>query len=140
MADIWNKYEPTAARKRGTPGKQSRPKSITVDMHAHVAIPRAGEIAGPHLGPSPLDHFSNAETKALMAKQEADIRDGMRATDAQARTMQTLSPSQIGLTRCLTSRVRSAHATPCSPGASATTKRRGIHDQWCEVHVAPALT
>ena len=49
MADLWNKYEPTAARKRGTPGKQSRPKSTTVDMHAHVAIPQAGAIAGPHV-------------------------------------------------------------------------------------------
>src|SRR3954471_1181947 len=49
MADIWNKYEPTAARKRGTPGRQARPKSLTVDMHAHVAVPRAGEIAAPHL-------------------------------------------------------------------------------------------
>jgi aminocarboxymuconate-semialdehyde decarboxylase len=87
MADIWNKYEPTAARKRGTPGKQSRPKSITIDMHAHVAIPRAGEIAGPHLGPSPLDHFSNAETKAIMAKQATDISERMRNTDARFRVM-----------------------------------------------------
>jgi aminocarboxymuconate-semialdehyde decarboxylase len=89
MADIWNKYEPTAARKRGTPGKQSRPKSTTVDMHAHVAIPRAGEIAGPHLDPSkvPLDHFSNAETKAIMAKQAADIGERIRNTDARFRVM-----------------------------------------------------
>jgi aminocarboxymuconate-semialdehyde decarboxylase len=89
MADIWNKYEPTAARRRGTPGKQSRPKSTTVDMHAHVAIPRAGEIAGPHLDPSkvPLDHFSNAETKAIMAKQAADIGERIRNTDARFRVM-----------------------------------------------------
>ena len=44
MADIWNKYEPTAARKRGKPGRETRPKSLTVDMHCHVAVPRAGEI------------------------------------------------------------------------------------------------
>src|SRR5215204_1073026 len=89
MADIWNKYEPTAARKRGTPGKQSRPKSTTVDMHAHVAIARAGEIAGPHLDTSkvPLDHFSNAETKAIMAKQASDIGDRIRNTDARFRVM-----------------------------------------------------
>ena len=41
MADMWNKYEPTAARKRGKPGRQTRPKSTTVDMHAHVVIPQA---------------------------------------------------------------------------------------------------
>ena len=89
MADLWNKYEPTAARKRGTPGKQSRPKSITVDMHAHVAIPRAGEIAGPHVDPTkvPLDHFSNAETKAIMAKQASDIGERIRNTDARFRVM-----------------------------------------------------
>ena len=44
MADMWNKYEPTAARKRGKPGREIRPKSLTVDMHAHVAVPRAAEI------------------------------------------------------------------------------------------------
>ena len=49
MSDIWNKYEPTAARKRGRPGRETRPKSLTLDMHAHVAVPRAGEIAAPHL-------------------------------------------------------------------------------------------
>ena len=49
MADFWNKYEPTAARKRGKPGRETRPKSLTVDMHAHVAVPRVGEIMAPHL-------------------------------------------------------------------------------------------
>ncbi len=89
MADLWNKYEPTAARKRGTPGKQSRPKSITVDMHAHVAIPQAGVIAGPHVDPTkvPLDHFSTPETKAIMAKQAADIGDRIRNTDARFKVM-----------------------------------------------------
>jgi aminocarboxymuconate-semialdehyde decarboxylase len=89
MADIWNKYEPTAARKRGRPGRQSRPKSITVDMHAHVAVPRAAEIATPHLDRAtvPLDHFATPDTKAIMAKQAADISEGIRATDARFRTM-----------------------------------------------------
>jgi len=92
MADMWNKYEPTAARKRGKPGRDTRPKSTTIDMHAHVAIPRASEIAGPHLDLStvPLGRFSTDETKALMAKQEADIRDGMRATDARFKTMDNM--------------------------------------------------
>jgi aminocarboxymuconate-semialdehyde decarboxylase len=89
MTDIWNKYEPTAARSRGRPGRETRPKSLTVDMHAHVAVPRAAEIAGPHVDPSkvPLDHFSTAETKAIMAKQAADIGERIRATDARFRAM-----------------------------------------------------
>jgi aminocarboxymuconate-semialdehyde decarboxylase len=83
MPDMWNKYEPTAARRRGRPGRETRPKSITVDMHAHVAVPRAAELVKPHLDPStiPLAHFSDAATKALNAKQEADIRDRIVGND-----------------------------------------------------------
>jgi aminocarboxymuconate-semialdehyde decarboxylase len=89
MADMWNKYIPSPARKHGKPGRETRPKSLTVDMHAHVAIPRAGEIAGPHVDPSkvPLDHFSTPETKALQAKQASDIGDRIRNTDARFRVM-----------------------------------------------------
>ena len=89
MADLWNKYEPTAARKRGKPGRETRPKSITIDMHAHVAVPRAAEIAGSHVDPKtvPLDYFSTPETKAIMAKQGADIAQGIRPTDVRFKTM-----------------------------------------------------
>jgi aminocarboxymuconate-semialdehyde decarboxylase len=83
MAEMWNKYEPTAARKRGKPGRDVRPKSITVDMHAHVAVPRAAEFVKPHLDLStiPLGHFADAATKALSAKQETDIRDRITKHD-----------------------------------------------------------
>ena len=89
MADMWNKYEPTAARKRGKPGRETRPKSATIDMHAHVAVPRAAEIAGSYVDPKtvPLDNFSTPETKALMAKQGADIAQGIRPTDVRFKTM-----------------------------------------------------
>jgi aminocarboxymuconate-semialdehyde decarboxylase len=75
MTEQWNKYAPTAARRHSKPGTAVRPKSTTIDLHAHVAIPRAAEIAKPHLDIStiPLAHYSNAETRALNAKQEADI-------------------------------------------------------------------
>ena len=46
---IWNKYANTAARKHGKPGREVRPKSLTLDMHAHVAVPRVAEIVAPHL-------------------------------------------------------------------------------------------
>src|SRR3954466_4077435 len=89
MADMWNRYEPTAARKRGKSGRETRPKSITIDMHAHIAVPRAAEIAGSHVDPKtvPLDYFSTPETKALMAKQGADIAEGIRPTDVRFKTM-----------------------------------------------------
>jgi aminocarboxymuconate-semialdehyde decarboxylase len=76
MANVWNKYANTAARKHGKPGREVRPKSLTLDMHAHVAVPRVAEIVAPHLKQStdPLVADSTPETQALMAKQAADIR------------------------------------------------------------------
>ena len=44
-----NRYGPTAARKQGKPGRESRPKSTTIDIHSHVAVPAAAAIAGPHV-------------------------------------------------------------------------------------------
>ena len=76
MTEQWNKYGATAARKHGKPGRDVRPKSTTIDIHAHVAVPEAAKFVEPHLDLStiPLAHFANAETKALNQKQEADIR------------------------------------------------------------------
>src|SRR5262245_38390370 len=72
----WNKYEKTAARRHGRPGREARPQSLTVDMHAHVAIPQAAALVKPHLDMStiPLAHFASPESKALGQKQEDDIR------------------------------------------------------------------
>ncbi len=71
----WNKYEPTAARAHGKPGREVRPKSITIDIHAHVGVAAAADIAKPYLDPAtiPLFQFADAETRALNLKQEADI-------------------------------------------------------------------
>src|SRR6202521_4155949 len=80
MANIWNKYEPTAARKRGRPGREIRPKSITIDIHSHVAVPRAAAFVKPHLDLAtiPLGHFAEPHTKAVSEKHELDI--GARIT------------------------------------------------------------
>jgi aminocarboxymuconate-semialdehyde decarboxylase len=97
----WNKYENTAARTHGKPGREVRPKSLTVDMHAHVAIPQAAALAKPHLDMStiPLAHFSSAETKALSQKQEEDIRariaghdERLKELDAMGVDMQLVCP------------------------------------------------
>ena len=76
MPEQWNKYGPTAARKHRKPGREVRPKSTTIDIHSHVAIPRAGAFVKPHLDMSTiaLARFANAETKALSQKQEEDVR------------------------------------------------------------------
>jgi aminocarboxymuconate-semialdehyde decarboxylase len=83
MASIWNKYADTAARKHGKPGRDVRPKSVTIDMHAHVAVPRVAEIVAPHLkdATDPLVQESTAGTQALMAKQAADIATRIGTTD-----------------------------------------------------------
>src|SRR6201982_3730385 len=76
MSNQWNKYAPSAARRHGKPGRETRPKSVTIDIHSHVAVPEAAKFVEPYLDWStiPLAHFANAETKALSQKQEADIR------------------------------------------------------------------
>ena len=83
MTTQWNKYEATAARKHGKPGREIRPKSTTIDIHSHVAIPQAGAFVKPHLDMSsiPLAHFADAETKALSQKQEEDIRSRITGYD-----------------------------------------------------------
>jgi len=76
MPEQWNKYGPTAARRHGKPGREIRPKSLTVDIHSHVGVPAAAKFVEPHLDLAtiPLGHFADAGTKALNIKQEADIR------------------------------------------------------------------
>src|SRR5258705_13161431 len=83
MTTQWNKYEATAARGHGKPGREIRPKSTTIDIHSHVAIPQAGAFVKPHLDMSsiPLAHFADAETKALSQKQEEDIRSRITGYD-----------------------------------------------------------
>ena len=89
MADMWNKYANTAARKHGTPGRDKRPKSTTIDAHSHIAFPQVGAFIKPHLDLStiPLGHFSTDATKALNAKQESDIRECMTSYDARFKIM-----------------------------------------------------
>ena len=89
MANVWNKYANTAARKHGRPGREVRPKSLTLDMHSHVAVPRVTEIVTPHLKQStdPLVAASTPETQALMAKQAADISTRIGTTDERFAVM-----------------------------------------------------
>jgi aminocarboxymuconate-semialdehyde decarboxylase len=67
-------YGPTAARKHSRPGRETRPRSMTIDIHSHVAVPAAATMVAPHLDIStiPLAHFSTSDTKKVNAKQDAD--------------------------------------------------------------------
>ena len=42
-------YGPTAARKHGRPGRETRPRSPTIDIHSHVSVPAAAAVVAPHL-------------------------------------------------------------------------------------------
>ena len=79
----WNKYDLTAARKHGKPGREIRPKSTTIDMHAHVAIPEAGKYLAQHLDMSkvPLARFQDDISRAVNAKQDGDVASRIRGDD-----------------------------------------------------------
>ncbi len=96
MADIWNKYDPTAARPRPRPGREIRPKTLTFDIHSHVAIPAAAKIALPHLDPStvPLAHFQSPETRAVNAKQEEDLKTRITNMDERLRHLDDMGLDQ----------------------------------------------
>ena len=76
MANVWNRYDATSAREHGRPGRETRPKSLTLDIHSHVGVPRAAQLVQPHLDPAtvPLVHFQSPETQAVNAKQEQDLK------------------------------------------------------------------
>jgi aminocarboxymuconate-semialdehyde decarboxylase len=67
-------YGSTAARTRGRPGREARPRGTTIDIHSHVAVPTAAAIVAPHLDIStiPLAFFSTPDTKDINAQQEID--------------------------------------------------------------------
>jgi len=73
--NLWNKYQPTSARRHGRPGREVRPQSITVDIHSHVEVPAAAAFVKPHLDPMKNAMILHADehTRALNRKQEADI-------------------------------------------------------------------
>jgi aminocarboxymuconate-semialdehyde decarboxylase len=79
MAEQTNHYGATAAREHGRPGREVRPRSMTIDMHSHVMVPEAAALVAPHVDLStvPLAHFATPDTQALNRKQDADRRPNM---------------------------------------------------------------
>src|SRR5918992_583746 len=83
MVSGWNKYGPTAARSHGRSGREVRPRSMTIDIHSHVAVPAAAAYVQPHLDPStiPLVHFATPGTKDLNRRQDGDRQSRMTEYD-----------------------------------------------------------
>lgn len=89
MNVVWNRFGPTAARTHVESGRFLRPKSLTLDIHSHVAVPEAAAFANPHVDWSlvPLAHFAAAETKALNQQQDADRTSRMVGYDERLEDM-----------------------------------------------------
>jgi aminocarboxymuconate-semialdehyde decarboxylase len=101
MGEGKSRFGPTAARRHGRPGREVRPKSLTFDIHSHVAVPEAMELVGAHLDWSnvPLAHFATAETKAINQAQDAarrpqmtDLKTRLAELDAMGLDMQLVMP------------------------------------------------
>ncbi|HVY17095.1 MAG TPA: amidohydrolase family protein [Rhodopila sp.] len=72
MAEPNNRYGLTAARTHGTYGRENRPPGMTVDIHAHVAVPEAARLVASHIQPDPRATLYTEDTRALGRKQTED--------------------------------------------------------------------
>jgi aminocarboxymuconate-semialdehyde decarboxylase len=72
LPEPFNRYDLTSARQHGRPGREIRPKSLTVDIHSHASVPAAAELVRPHLSPDPRAAFYSEETRLVGRKQDAD--------------------------------------------------------------------
>ena len=100
MADPNNRYDLTAARTHGRPGREIRPRSLTVDIHSHVQVPAAADYARPHQTPDPRASVYTEETRILTRKQDEDRAPNltdldlrMRDFDAMGLDAQVISPA-----------------------------------------------
>jgi aminocarboxymuconate-semialdehyde decarboxylase len=93
MPDNWNRYGATAARPPAKkPGRETRPKSVTIDIHAHIAVPEADALVKPHLDLSriPFARYATPETRALNQSQDQDILSRMTKYDERLRDLDNM--------------------------------------------------
>ncbi len=100
MAEPNNRYGLTAARAHGQPGRDIRPRSLTVDIHAHVQVPAAAAYARLHQTPDPRAAVYTEETRILTRMQDedrtpnlTDLALRMRDFDAMGVDAQVISPA-----------------------------------------------
>lgn len=95
-----NRYGPTSARNK--PDSAKRLNSKTVDIHAHVLIPKAAEYMAPHFDPMRIAmvKHANDHTRQVNAQQDkdrmpvamADVKDRIAVLDTQGINMQVVAP------------------------------------------------
>ncbi|MEZ5855768.1 MAG: amidohydrolase family protein [Hyphomicrobiaceae bacterium] len=96
----WNSYGLTAAREHAKPGRELRPKTLTLDCHAHIVVPAAAAYAKPHLAAN-ADHltsFASPETKEVAALQSRD-----RAVNLTDQALRLREMEAMGLDKQLVS-------------------------------------
>jgi aminocarboxymuconate-semialdehyde decarboxylase len=100
MLEPNNRYDLTAARPHGRPGREIRPRGLTVDIHSHVQVPAAASYVKPHQVPDPRAGVYTEETRILSRKQDedrmqnlVDLAPRMRDFDAMGVDAQVISPA-----------------------------------------------
>jgi aminocarboxymuconate-semialdehyde decarboxylase len=90
MAEPYNHYRKTAARQHGRPGRESRPSSMTIDIHSHVGVAAADAMAKPHVPPDPRGRMLTEETQFLTRKQDADRTPNLRDLSLRMRDFEEM--------------------------------------------------
>lgn len=131
MDEPWNRYAPTAARVHGRPGREQRPASPTVDVHAHLFVPEAAEIAAPHLPPDPRAGFIAEDTRQLSRRQDAErrghlieLRERIAAMDAMGVDIQVVSPAPGNCYHTLPAEIAAKAARAVNEGVAAHVAKR----------------
>jgi aminocarboxymuconate-semialdehyde decarboxylase len=100
MTEPTNRYDLSAARAHGRPGREIRPRSLTVDIHSHVLVPAAAAYVGPYQTPDPRSAVYSEDTRILSRKQDedrtpnlVDLALRMRDFDAMGVDAQVISPA-----------------------------------------------
>lgn len=102
LGNALNRYGPTTGRPR--PAEKLRLDSKTVDIHAHVAIPEAGEYMRPHIDMSgiALANFASDATREVNLEQDSNrgvaitnFEDRLRVLDAQGIDVQLVAPAPL---------------------------------------------
>jgi aminocarboxymuconate-semialdehyde decarboxylase len=100
MPDPNNRYDLTAARTHGRPGRTIRPTGLTADIHAHVQVTAAADFVRPHQTPDARAGIYTEETRILGRKQDEDRMPNltdldlrMRDFDSMGLDVQVISPA-----------------------------------------------
>ncbi|WP_428485358.1 amidohydrolase family protein [Rhodopila sp.] len=100
MSEPSNRYDLTAARAHGRLGRETRPSSLTIDIHSHVLVPAAADLVREHIKPDARASVYTEETRILTRRQDEDRTPNlidlglrMRDFDAMGLDAQVISPA-----------------------------------------------